>query len=63
MKDITDGHSDFDGISETRDSKYQTYIPGDARIEGFGTINDLIARIAKLEKMLKEFSASTNGAK
>lgn len=56
MKDIIDAHKDFDGISETRDSKYPTYIPGDARIEGFGTFNELKARIEQLEKMVKELS-------
>ena len=57
MKDIIDSHKDFDGISETRDSKYPMYIPGDARIEGFGTVGELKARIEKLERMLKEVSA------
>jgi len=30
------------------------YIPGDARLEGFGTVSELKARIEKLEKMLKK---------
>lgn len=58
MKDITDTRSPVDGFSETRDSKYQTYIPGDARIEGFCTFNDLKARIERLEKKLDELLAS-----
>lgn len=58
MKDITDTRGGVDGFSETRDSKYQTYIPGDARIEGFCTFNDLKIRIERLEKKLDELLAS-----
>lgn len=57
MKDIIDSRKDFDGISETRDSKYPMYIPGDARLEGFGTVSELKARIERLERMLKEVTA------
>jgi hypothetical protein len=54
MKDIIDAGKDLEGFSESRESKYQTYIPGDARIEGFCTFNDLKKRIERLEKMLEE---------
>jgi len=54
MSDIIDEHKDLDGISNTRSSKYQQYIPGDTRIEGYGTINELLARIARLEQLLQE---------
>lgn len=58
MKDIIDMSKEIDGFTETRDSKYQTYIPGDARIEGFGTFNELKARIERLEKMLAQVCAA-----
>jgi hypothetical protein len=54
VKDIIDTNKIIDGFSETRDSKYQTYIPGDARIEGFCTFNELKKRIELLEKRLDE---------
>jgi len=54
MNDIIDEHKDFDGISDTRDSKYQQYIPRDTRIEGYGTVSELLARIARLEQQLQE---------
>lgn len=57
MKDITDSRKDFDGISDTRDSKYPMYIPGDARMEGFGTVSELKARVEKLERLLQEIAA------
>lgn len=57
MKDMIDSHKDFDGISETRASKYPTYIPGDARLEGFGTLKELIARIRQLEQQVAELTA------
>ena len=44
----------IEGFSETRDRKYQTYIPGDARIEGFCTFNELKLRIERLEKILEQ---------
>jgi uncharacterized radical SAM superfamily Fe-S cluster-containing enzyme len=44
----------IEGFSETRDRKYQTYIPGDARIEGFCTFNELKLRIERLERMLEQ---------
>ena len=54
MSDMIDGGQRIDGFSETRDRKYQTYIPGDARIEGFCTFNELKERIERLEKMLAQ---------
>lgn len=63
MKDIIDSDKLTDGYSETRDRKYQTYIPGDARIEGFCTFNDLKARIEKLEKKLEEVCQQLNAEK
>lgn len=63
MKDIIDSDKLTDGYSETRDRKYQTYIPGDARIEGFCTFNDLKARIEKLEKKLEEVCQKLNAEK
>ena len=54
MKDVIDSEQLIDGYSETRDRKYQTYIPGDARIEGFCNFNELKARIERLEKKLAE---------
>lgn len=54
MTDICDTDKNIDGYSETRDRKYQTYIPGDARIEGFCTFNELKKRIERLEKMLEQ---------
>lgn len=54
MSDIIDTDKLIDGYSETRESKYQTYIPGDARIEGFCTFNELKRRIERLKKLLEE---------
>jgi len=56
MRDIIDSSESLDGFSETRDRKYQTYIPGDARIEGFCTFNELKKRIERLEQMLEQMS-------
>ncbi|TLM68844.1 MAG: hypothetical protein FDZ69_01175 [Deltaproteobacteria bacterium] len=53
MKDIIDPTA-IDGYSETRDRKYPTYIPGDARIEGFCTFSELKRRIEELEKKLEQ---------
>ena len=44
----------IEGYSETRDRKYQTYIPGDARIEGFCTFSQLKRRIEKLEELIEK---------
>lgn len=63
MSDIIDTDRHIDGFSETRDRKYQTYIPGDARIEGFCTFNELRQRIEKLEKMLEDVCRQMNTAK
>ncbi|NJC88349.1 MAG: hypothetical protein FIB02_07430 [Desulfuromonas sp.] len=54
MNDIYDTDRNIDGYSETRDRKYQTYIPGDARIEGFCTFNELKKRIESLERKLEQ---------
>lgn len=54
MRDVIDSEHLIDGYSETRERKYQTYLPGDARIEGFCTFNELKARIERLEKQLAE---------
>jgi uncharacterized radical SAM superfamily Fe-S cluster-containing enzyme len=40
--------------SGTRERKYPTYIPGDTRIEGFCTFNELKQRIERLEKQLDQ---------
>jgi len=61
MNDIIDEHKDFDGISDTRDSKYAQYIPRDTRIEGYGTVSELLARIARLEQQLQEALAAKAG--
>ena len=63
MKDMIDSDKLTDGYSETRERKYQTYIPGDARIEGFCTFNDLKARIEKLEKKLEDVCRQLDAAK
>jgi hypothetical protein len=63
MSDIIDTDKMIDGYSETRERKYQTYIPGDARIEGFCTFNELKQRIEKLEKMLEEVCPQTQTTK
>lgn len=63
MSDIVDSHSHVDGYSETRDRKYQTYIPGDARIEGFCNFNELKARIESLEKQLAQVLNLLNATK
>ena len=60
MSDIIDTNQSLDGFSETRDRKYQTYIPGDARIEGFCTFNELKRRIEKLEMMLEQVCSAMN---
>jgi len=44
----------IDGYSETRERKYPTYLPGDTKIEGFCTFNELKQRIERLEKMLEK---------
>jgi hypothetical protein len=53
----------IDGYSETRERKYQTYIPGDARIEGFCTFNELKQRIERLEKMLEQVCTQMEATK
>jgi len=63
MSDMIDEHKDFDGISDTRDSKYQLYIPRNTRIEGFGTVSELLERVASLEKQLQEVLDATKGEK
>lgn len=63
MKDIVDSYCPVDGYSETRDRKYQTYIPGDARIEGFCTFNELKARVEFLEKKLEQVCNLLNTTK
>ena len=60
MSDIIDTNQSLDGFSETRDRKYQTYIPGDARIEGFCTFNELKRRIERLEMMLERVCDAMN---
>lgn len=57
MKDMTETGRDIDGFSYTRESKYPTYIPGDARFEGFCTVNQLKARIETLEKLVEQLMA------
>jgi len=52
--ELIDGDRRIDGYSETRDRKYQIYIPGDARIEGFCAFNELKERLERLEKMLTQ---------
>ncbi|MCM2264285.1 MAG: hypothetical protein NDI73_03740 [Desulfuromonadales bacterium] len=59
MSDIIDTDKTIDGYSDTRDRKYQTYIPGDTRIEGFCTFNELKRRIERLEKMLEQVIQTT----
>lgn len=51
------------GYSDTRDRKYPTYIPGDARIEGFCTFSELKQRIEKLEKRLEQLCQQLETAK
>lgn len=51
----------IDGYSETRDRKYPTYIPGDTRIEGFCSFNELKRRIERLEKMVEQLIDTTKG--
>lgn len=63
MSDIFGADNHIDGYSETRDRKYQTYIPGDAKIEGFCTFNELRQRIERLEKMLEEVCLQLNAPK
>lgn len=63
MTDIYDTDKNIDGYSETRDRKYQTYIPGDARIEGFCTFNELKKRIERLEKMLEQVCSQMENPK
>jgi len=63
MSDIVDSNDSIEGFSETRERKYQTYIPGDARIEGFCTFNELKKRIERLEKMLEQVCASMETTK
>ncbi len=63
MSDMIDEHKDFDGISDTRNSKYQLYIPRDTRIEGYGTISELLERVDRLEKQLQEVLAATKSDK
>jgi hypothetical protein len=46
----------IEGFSETRERKYPTYIPGDTRIEGFCTFNELKQRIERLERLLEQVS-------
>ena len=58
MKDMIESRKDLDGVSETRDSKYPMYIPGDARLEGFCTVSELKARIDRLERLVQELSAA-----
>jgi hypothetical protein len=53
----------IEGYSETRDRKYQTYIPGDARIEGFCTFNELKQRIERLEKILEQVCQQMENSK
>ena len=56
--------SDYiEGYSETRERKYQTYIPGDAKIEGFCTFNELKQRIERLETMLEQVCAQLEKTK
>lgn len=50
MCELIDGGKRSGGSSETRNRKYQAYIPGDARVEGFCTIDELQERIECLEK-------------
>ena len=54
MKDILDMNRDIDGFSESRERIYPTYIPGDARIEGHCTFNELMRRIETLEKLVAQ---------
>jgi len=63
MNDIIDERKDFDGVSDTRNSKYQQYIPSDTRIEGYGTVRELLARIARLELQLQELLDASKGKK
>lgn len=53
----------IEGYSDTRERKYPTYLPGDTRIEGFCTLNELKARIESLEKKLEEMSRLLNAGK
>jgi hypothetical protein len=54
MPDITDTGREIEGYSDTRERKYQTYIPEDTRIEGFCTFSELKERIERLEKVLAQ---------
>jgi len=63
MSDIIDELKDLDGVTDTRSSKYQQYIPRDTRIEGYGTVSELLARIARLEKQLQEVLVASQGEK
>jgi len=57
VKDIFDVDKNIDGYSETRERMYPTYIPGDTRIEGFCTFNELKKRIERLEKIIEQLQA------
>lgn len=63
MSDLIDERKDFDGISDTRNSKYQQYIPYDTRIEGYGTVSELLARITRLEQQLEALQSAAKGEK
>ena len=58
MKDILDVGSSIEGYSETRERVYPSYIPGDTRIEGFCTFNELKQRIEKLEQIIEQLVAA-----
>lgn len=53
----------IEGFSETRDRKYPTYLPGDTRIEGFCTLNELKERIERLEKKLEQVCSLLDAGK
>ena len=63
MNDILDTNTPLEGFSETRNSKYQTYLPGDAKIEGFCTFNELKRRIERLEQMLEQVCEAIKATK
>jgi hypothetical protein len=48
---MKDAMGEFSG---TRDRKYPTYIPGDTKIEGFCTFDELKQRIERLETLLDQ---------
>jgi hypothetical protein len=53
----------IEGYSDTRDRKYPTYLPGDTRIEGFCTLNELKKRIEQLEEKLEQVCQLLNAGK